>query len=134
MTTITDSSWTWTVPAGTRHVRTLRHEVERWLVARGVPPAELEEWALIVSELVANACEHAPPDGDITVAIADGGGGVGLIVQNPVDDGVGPIAPRDPGPSARRGRGLHLVDLLTDDLTIDVACDRVTVSCWRVAG
>ena len=70
----------------------------------------LDEAELLVSELVTNAVVHGTPP--ITVHIeCDGSQGLAVAVSDGSPD---LPEPRDAGPYAEGGRGIHLVDLISD--------------------
>jgi len=92
------------LPADISSVAVARHFVRTQLLVVGK-----DHWAaeLLVSELVANAIEHAGSEADVTVSVSlgpvrvsvtDGGAGEVVVVHGPAD--------------AERGRGMQLVDAL----------------------
>jgi anti-sigma regulatory factor (Ser/Thr protein kinase) len=68
---------------------------------------------LLVSELVANAVEHVPGDGEIGLEVTLA---VGVLRVEVHDSGGGfaPAPPPPPGSADDAGWGLHLVELLAD--------------------
>ena len=68
----------------------------------------VDDLALVVTELVANAIRHAGTD--MTVRLFPVAGGVRLEVQ---DGSTRPLRPRPAAPSDENGRGLLLVDALS---------------------
>jgi anti-sigma regulatory factor (Ser/Thr protein kinase) len=89
-----------------------RHRVVRELADAGVPAPVLEDIEVVAAELLGNAVRHARAmaggvlllgwrieDGEVTVRVTDGGSGY-------------PVEPRDAGPMAVSGRGLHIVESL----------------------
>lgn len=85
----------------------------RWVVrqahalgVRGETQAAVE---LLTSELVANAINHGPDDGVITVRTSADGDLFEVAVS---DEGTGRPVLRHPPPTAEGGRGVMLVDLL----------------------
>jgi anti-sigma regulatory factor (Ser/Thr protein kinase) len=70
----------------------------------------LDEAKLLVSELVTNAVEHGAPP--ITVRIeCDERDGLKVSVS---DHSISPVAPRDANPLDENGRGLTLVELISN--------------------
>ena len=70
----------------------------------------LDEAELLVSELVTNAVVHGAPP--ITVEVScDGSAGLAVSVSDLSPD---LPEPRDADPYAEGGRGIHLVDLISD--------------------
>jgi anti-sigma regulatory factor (Ser/Thr protein kinase) len=77
-----------------------------------VEDAVLANARLLVSELVANAVEHVPGDGEIGVEVTLA---VGVLRVEVHDTGGGfGDRPRAPRTEEDAGWGLHLVDLLAD--------------------
>ena len=105
MTTITDSSCTWTAPAeGPQRQRPAarRRSLAR---GRGVRGSALAEWRLIVSELAANACEHAPRGAEVEVTASCEAGQIELRVRNPAARPVATLDAARPGPARHPGTG-----------------------------
>lgn len=103
-----------------------RHALARWLGSTaGITPIAADDLLLICSELVTNATIHGGGTGDVVVRARVEGDAVAIEVE---DGGVGftrPVA-LPPAPRfAERGRGLLLVDALSDHLTIE-RTDRAT--------
>ncbi|HEY6103050.1 MAG TPA: SpoIIE family protein phosphatase [bacterium] len=90
----------------------LRHALRRWLVQSDIPPNEIFEISVAVSEAFSNAVEHAYAAGDavveINARIADGA----LLIE--VQDWGKWRAPR----GAHRGRGLGLMRGLMDEVAV----------------
>ncbi len=103
----------------------------------GVAESVVDDAALVLSELLSNACKHGRPlggalagDGDVRAAWRVDVVGR-LIVE--VTDGGGPTrpAPATPSVSAHGGRGLNIITALADDWGVrDDARGEVTV--WVV--
>ncbi len=72
---------------------------------------------LLVSELVANAVEHVPDDGDIEVAVGLTATGVRVEVRDP-GPGFEAVATRPAAPD-EPGWGLHFVAVLADRWAAD---------------
>jgi serine/threonine-protein kinase RsbW len=100
----------------------MRHRLAEWLDAQTVPRQDRDGAVLAVSEAVANSVEHGYPDGRPTF----------VQVEASVDHGVLRLRIEDQGtwkptPSGRhRGRGLHLIRRLMDDVTVDAGAGPVT--------
>lgn len=84
--------------------------------------------ALVVSELVTNALLHG--DGPICVCLERRGGQVGVAVS---DAGSDPVRRRTGSPHDERGRGLLVVDALTDNWGVEVHADSGN-TVWAVLG
>jgi anti-sigma regulatory factor (Ser/Thr protein kinase) len=91
-------------------VREARAWVTRVIRSAGVP-VDVDEAAVVVSELVANAVLHGPEGRRVLVAYCLSPGGARLVVA----DGGGAAAPwvRCPGPVEEGGRGLQVVAAFT---------------------
>lgn len=101
------------VPHAPVSAATVRHRLVSELASHDVPPAVVDDAALVMSELVGNAIRHGSPlsgggvrvtweiaDCALRLEVHDGGGGV--------DDQVQAAVPA----SAESGRGLAIVELL----------------------
>lgn len=102
-------------------LRSARQDVLAWLSARGAGDDARQRAALIVSELATNALEASPGRTyRIQVALVDDDMAT-ISVRNPAANGLPPD--RDhwklAEPSALRGRGLAIVDSLSEEVTID---------------
>jgi len=130
MKTITKRPSTWTVPALDRSVPIMRNRFDDWLATAGEGHEARDCWLLIVSELVANACQNSPPGATVSVEANRLADRIELSVRNPVDDASVVIAPRNPGPLASSGRGLHIVEELVDGLAVKTRAGAVEITCW----
>ena len=101
-----------TLPAGSSSPRIARAFVASWLDAWGFE--ELEERALLAtSEMVSNAVNHAGPPVELEVDVRQRR--LRIAVSDPE-----PTAPRRvEGPLGGSGRGLHILDRITDDWGVD---------------
>ncbi|MCK8677990.1 ATP-binding protein [Streptomyces lichenis] len=106
----------------------LPRERESAAVARELVRAALDRWgltelvddaALVVTELVANAVDHAPDGATIRVAVIRIR--TTRIRISVVDGAAHRLPPlRAAGPDAERGRGLLLVEALSDQWGVDL--------------
>jgi anti-sigma regulatory factor (Ser/Thr protein kinase) len=122
--------------AGRRHEAALPADPTAPRRARALLQAAVTEWdvdddlhqdaAMVVTELVANAVDHAGTPSTVTVTLDDRE----LCVA--VRDGRPDTAPRPRpvDPTAPRGRGLQMVDALTTSWGVTVHADGKTV--WAV--
>ena len=111
-------------------LRSARRDVLAWLSARGADEDAKQRAALIVSELATNAVEASPGRNyRIQVALVDDDLAT-ISVRNPA----GSTQPSDrqrwklADPSALRGRGLAIVDSLSEGVTIDSDSGDVVVT------
>ncbi|WP_308294900.1 ATP-binding protein [Streptomyces sp. JJ66] len=128
------ASSTMAVPHGPIGVGQARRRMRGELRASGAPDAVVDDAVLILSELLSNAYRHARPlppddsvragwrcaaDGEVTIAVTDGGG-----PTRPM--------PSTPSVTARGGRGLSIITSLavTWGVREDAELDAVTV--WAV--
>jgi anti-sigma regulatory factor (Ser/Thr protein kinase) len=87
-------------------------------------PPRLRDVALVVSELVSNALEHGRGHADLTVELIDDG--VEITVGSPADGELEvPDAP--PPTSDHRGRGLRIVNSLTDAMVVSSVDDEIEI-------
>lgn len=85
----------------------------------------LRDVALVVSELVSNALEHGRGHADLTVELVDDG--VQITVASPADGDI--ELPDAPVPTSdHRGRGLRIVNRLTDAMVVSSVGDQIEVS------
>src|SRR3954452_13020634 len=79
---------------------------------------DFDDARLLISELVANAVEHAQADGDIEVRV---GVADGVLRVEVIDPGPGfEYVPRADGASVASGWGLHFTDRVASRWAIDV--------------
>lgn len=97
------------LPGDPALVAKAREMVRRTLAEWGVPPGALDDMVLVVSELVGNAIAHGAPPVLLTLRAGDGAlrGEVG-------DRGEARPLRSQAGGDGDRGRGLLIVDALTD--------------------
>jgi anti-sigma regulatory factor (Ser/Thr protein kinase) len=116
------TGWTVRMPAAADSVPLLRHRLKRWLDQLGVPAGEQFPLALAVTEAAANAVEHAygPGEHEFEVTVRVEGEAAMLRIRD-----YGRWQP--PQRNANRGRGLRLIEQLTDELSIRRGRDGTTV-------
>jgi len=100
------------IPIGAQAPGVARSAIARWL-ADHVAPSMLETALLLVSELVSNSVRHSgvPEGEDLVVRVHLWRDGFRIEVEDPGCEGV--IAPRPPDLLSGGGRGLHLVQTLS---------------------
>jgi anti-sigma regulatory factor (Ser/Thr protein kinase) len=101
---------TLTVRHGAQSAGRVRRQLVDELARRGFPDALIQDAALLVSELVANAVRYARPLPGGVLKVAWELGGSRLLLR--VTDGGGTDGPhlQDAGPRDTRGRGLAIVE------------------------
>ncbi|MEZ5410093.1 MAG: ATP-binding protein [Acidimicrobiales bacterium] len=111
----------------------IRADVSRWFAERGFSAAAIDRAALTVSELSSNAIEAGPGHPlDVRLTFHAGPPSRAAITVTNVTLG-GTPPPRDrwapTDPLAPRGRGLAIVDALSDEVQVDSTVPgRVTVT------
>jgi anti-sigma regulatory factor (Ser/Thr protein kinase) len=112
-----------------------RHGLNRWLRTVGVGEEQRDEFAMVVTEMVANAVEASPtPTSEIEVIARRDADQVVLVVS---DQGWGfqlDGRPELPPAAALRGRGLPIIDALTDRIDVYRADGRTRVEVTRAVG
>lgn len=103
-------------------------QARRYAVAvagKVLDPSRLRDVALVVSELVSNALEHGHGHADLTVELTDDG--VEITVGSPAEGDL--ELPDAPVPTTdHRGRGLSIVNSLTDAMVVSSVDDEIEVS------
>lgn len=126
---------TWRLPPSVREVSGVRRAVTQWLQARELHEDDLQDLALVTSELLSNAVTAA--HGEVRLRVVLDSSRVRLEVE---DDGAGPADGGDglaagsfavPVPEADTGRGLFLVRGLTDDLRVTRSGGVTRATCTR---
>lgn len=122
-----------TYPGDNEVLAEIRADVARWFTQRGFSADTVERAVLLVSELCSNAVEAGPDHPiDVRLTLVTGPRPAALIaVSNttlgtipPPSDRWGPADPLAP-----RGRGLAIVDALSDDVRVDTSVpNRITVA------
>ncbi len=126
------------VPHGPAGVGEARHRMRKELRTSGVPDSVIDDAVLILSELLSNAYRHGRPlSRENGGRDREGAGGIRaawrvdergrLTVE--VTDGGGPTRPFPATPSvtARGGRGLNIINALSQDWGVRDAVGEVTV-------
>lgn len=102
-----------------------------WLQEHHIQNEVGSEVTLVATELFVNAVEAAGPDGSVTVTVAKEPGQIAVEVA---DDGPGFAERPDfsmPEPSASRGRGLALVEMIAGPVVIKRRKGRTVIRCAR---
>jgi anti-sigma regulatory factor (Ser/Thr protein kinase) len=111
-------------------LRNARTDVVAWLAACGADGATQERAALIVSELASNALQASPGIAYAVRLSRDSASTVNLAVSN--RNAVGPPPDHEQWHPvdvlSLRGRGLSIVDSLSDQVTVDQHGGTVTVT------
>jgi anti-sigma regulatory factor (Ser/Thr protein kinase)/putative methionine-R-sulfoxide reductase with GAF domain len=117
------------LPADVESIPLMRRMLGRWLQEAGATRAQAEDLALAASEACANAIEHAygPGPGILEVSASRSSGGEALVAVR--DYGTW----RQPR-GANRGRGLMLMEGLTDSVEVVRGEDGTTVQLCRRLG
>jgi len=115
------------------HVTSIRRAFTAWLAGQAASASDLADWALILSELVANARVASPPGTMIAIDASRRGERTVVRVQNRAADTFLPRVPVAVDPDRLSGRGMLVANRLADGLTFDVA-EQVTVTCWKRNG
>ncbi len=114
-------------------LRTARHDVVDFLTECGADGQTVERASLIASELASNAIQAAPGRPyQLRIRIVDPNA-ASLSVRNHTAPGAVPPAKESWRPVddlAIRGRGLSIVDSLSDEVTVEVSGDEVVVTAW----
>ncbi len=95
----------------------VRRELALDLDLQGIGSDSVDDVTLVASELIGNAIRHAGGDRDAWVVLwVVQDGGVTVSVEDPSHDL--PVR-RNPGPDATSGRGLAIVDTLSQDWGVE---------------
>lgn len=117
--------------ASLRGAPQVRAALGPWLRQHHIQNEVGSEVTLVCTELFVNAVEAAGPDGSVTVTVAREPGQIAVEVA---DDGPGFADSPDfamPDPSASRGRGLALVEMIAGPIVIKRRAGRTVVRCAR---
>lgn len=113
------------VPADPTSLVGVRRGLGRWLRASGIGDAEAYELQVACGEACANAIAHAYPPGDAHFAVRAAREGNELLIE------VGDFGAWRPPRGGSGGRGLALIEQLTDSLEIDRGIAGTTVRMRR---
>jgi anti-sigma regulatory factor (Ser/Thr protein kinase) len=111
-------SLTLAVEASPESLSSVRRSVASWIELLGVGPDEAGAVLVVVSELMANSVEACEPDDEISVCLSAEGETVAVEVSNPSRRTSPVRIPSMADPLASRGRGLAIVEALTDDISL----------------
>lgn len=103
------TQYAWPLPGGAEAVGQARAAVRKALEGLGLPAGTVDDAVLMTSEIVTNALLHGEPPYEVTVS-AD----PREVVCGVVDRGRPLPAPRMPESGDERGRGLHIVAILSE--------------------
>ena len=115
------------LPRDAASVPVSRQVLDGCLETLGVTPDTRTDIALALSEACANVVQHAGPGMEYEVLATTGEGRCVIEVVNTVNRGDPPAAPADLAPAlaaepvpatAEHGRGLKIIDALTDNLQL----------------
>lgn len=113
-------------------LRAARLDVADFLLGFGASTQTVEQASLVVSELASNAIQVAPGlPYHVSIRIVEPNA-VALSVRN---CGLGSVPPargkwRPIDELSSRGRGLSIVDAVSDEVTVELDGDEVTVTAW----
>ena len=115
----------WQVPADQHQLVGIRRTVAAWASEAALPPDQLDDLQFALGEAATNAIEHAYLDGTprpvaFRLSMAAGG----RVEVTVADEGAWRVPAADPG---YRGRGLAMIDALSEDLVVDAAEAGTTV-------
>lgn len=114
-------------PQALRHAR---HKVRDWMVDAGCPARATNDVLLVVSELVTNGIIHdGAKDIELSIFLDDGGGASVEVVTADRPGGHAPPDVRAVSDPAERGRGLALVDALSDAVWVEDKGGRRRTAC-----
>jgi serine/threonine-protein kinase RsbW len=104
-----------------------------WLAQVPVEPADSQDLILVASELCTNAVRHSTHEGRVVLRAEADGTDVVLEVEDDGGDLATQPASEPPDPGAEAGRGLFLVDALTDELSTTSDGAHSVVRCRKRA-
>jgi anti-sigma regulatory factor (Ser/Thr protein kinase) len=117
--------------ASLRGAPQVRAALGPWLRDHHIKNEVANEVTLVCTELFVNAVEAAGPEGSVTVTVAQEPGQIAVEVA---DNGPGFKDKPDfrmPDPSASRGRGLALVEMIAGPIVIKRRSGRTVIRCAR---
>jgi serine phosphatase RsbU (regulator of sigma subunit)/anti-sigma regulatory factor (Ser/Thr protein kinase) len=110
-----------------------RNLLEDWLVRVPLERGDTEDLILVASELCTNAVRHAREHGSVALRAYADGTDIVLEVEDDGGEVVATPAEEPPDGEAEAGRGLFLVDTLTDALVTRSDGTRTIVECRKKA-
>jgi serine phosphatase RsbU (regulator of sigma subunit)/anti-sigma regulatory factor (Ser/Thr protein kinase) len=117
------SSYRTSLPADARQIAVLRHELEGWFEQQKI--SSDDRWALTLAtgELATNAIEHGCAQDGVSLVTVEARRRADVIEISVHDPGIWTSAVRSPD----RGRGLGMVNTVTDQVTIESGAAGTTV-------
>jgi serine/threonine-protein kinase RsbW len=132
---MTDPTFEELAPALPNEVAELRRKLTRWLGELPLDPESTHDITLATYEALANVAAHAYPDGHgwARLQAARDGDAVTVTVTD-TGCGIPATRPRTAGLRTSGGRGLLLIDKVTDQSELDTGAHGTRVSMtWRPA-
>jgi anti-sigma regulatory factor (Ser/Thr protein kinase) len=109
-----------------------RHFLSDWLDRQPVDPASVGDLLLVASELCTNAMYAAQDRGSqVVLRVAAEDDSIAIAVENEGDGFAWQRSADPPDPDLESGRGLFLVEALTDELTVQQDPNRTVVRCLK---
>ena len=132
----TRDEFAWRLGSGPGSIKSVREAFDSWLRRATTDPELLEDMSVVISELVSNALDGAPPDEpDAEIRAEIDERVLHLVVSNRLADGVANIRHWDlEDPLRGGGRGLMIVRAYTDSVAVDSTGGAVRVRCTRRLG
>ncbi|WP_156758622.1 ATP-binding protein [Actinokineospora pegani] len=112
------------VPATPCTLSTVRADLDRWMNTLGVSTPTRQDVHLALGEALTNAIEHGHRDtapAPVSLALSHGPSGITLLVS---DQGTW----KPPAPDPTRGRGLAMIETLSDRMTLSTDDGRTTLT------
>jgi anti-sigma regulatory factor (Ser/Thr protein kinase) len=105
-----------------------RHEYVDWLNGHDIRPDVVQDWAVVFSELLHNACRASPAGSGITIeaSVTDY---LSLRVTNLTSGSVPDLRQQHASADQTSGRGLMIASALADRVHIQVTGTQVEVTC-----
>jgi serine/threonine-protein kinase RsbW len=114
-------------PGEAARLAAVRRELGTWAAATGLDDEAVEDLLLASYEAMVNAAEHAYTDGERPVDLSAVCTAEGCVLVTVQDEGHWRPIPADPG---HRGRGLAMINNLSDHAEIHRRPEGTTVSLW----
>ncbi|WP_424187350.1 ATP-binding protein [Actinokineospora sp. G85] len=112
------------VPATPDALPVVRADLDHWMTALGVSTPTRQDVHLALGEALANAIEHGhrdTPSAPVSLAVSHGPSGITVLVS---DQGTW----RPPAPDHTRGRGLAMIETLSDRMSLTADDGRTTLT------